>query len=222
MPNNPYRQLNDRIAQVVDRTLAPQPLFKSGLLPNPLDQFAHWLAAALDAEPAQSNAVCLATATPDAAPSARMVLLKSFGTDGFVFYTNHESQKGRELAANPQAAMLFYWPTLRRQVRLWGPVARVPEAEAWRYFQSRHPESQLGAWASPQSHPIANRAEIETALQQMRQRFAQTQPPLPPFWGGYRLSPQGYEFWQHHPFRLHDRFSYHRKGAGWTLSRLAP
>lgn len=187
---------------------------------DPLRQFERWFEAAGEAV-AVPEAVMLATATPDGRPSARMVLLKGADTRGFVFYTNAESRKGRELAANPHAALLFHWQPLGRQVRVEGPVERVPEDEAAAYFGTRPLGSRLAAWASPQSRPLADRAELEGLYAEASARHGD-EPPLPPHWGGFRLLPDAYEFWEHGDDRLHDRVRYERDAAGWSRTRLAP
>lgn len=187
---------------------------------DPLRQFERWFEAAGEAV-AVPEAVMLATATPDGRPSARMVLLKGADTRGFVFYTNAESRKGRELAANPHAALLFHWQPLGRQVRVEGPVERVPEDEAAAYFGTRPLGSRLAAWASPQSRPLADRAELERLYAEASARHGD-EPPLPPHWGGFRLLPDAYEFWEHGDDRLHDRVRYERDAVGWSRTRLAP
>ena len=187
---------------------------------DPLRQFERWFEAAGDAVPVP-EAVMLATATPDGRPSARMVLLKGADTRGFAFYTNAESRKGRELAANPHAALLFHWQPLGRQVRVEGPVERVPEDEAAAYFRTRPLGSRLAAWASPQSRPLADRAELERLYAEASSRHGD-EPPLPPYWGGFRLLPDAYEFWEHGDDRLHDRVRYERDAVGWSRTRLAP
>lgn len=188
--------------------------------PDPLRQFERWFEAAGDAVEVP-EAVALATATPDGRPSARMVLLKAADARGFAFYTNAESRKGRELAANPHAALLFHWQPLGRQVRVEGLVERVPEAEAAAYFRTRPLASRHAAWASPQSRPLADRAELERLYADAVERHGD-EPPLPPHWGGFRLVPSAYEFWQHGDDRLHDRIRYERDATGWSRTRLAP
>jgi pyridoxamine 5'-phosphate oxidase len=187
---------------------------------DPLRQFERWFAEAGDAV-AVPEAVALATATPDGRPSARMVLLKGADERGFAFYTNVESRKGRELADNPRAALLFHWQPLGRQVRVEGAVERVAADEADAYFRSRPLGSRIAAWASPQSRPLADRAELDRLYADASARHGEG-PTLPPHWGGFRLVPEAYEFWQHGDDRLHDRVRYERDAAGWSRARLAP
>ena len=167
------------------------------------------------------EATALATATPDGRPSVRMVLLKGADERGFAFFTNYESRKGRELADNPRAALLFHWQPLGRQVRVEGGVERVDADESEAYFRTRPLGSRLAAWASPQSRPLADRAELERLYADAAERFGEDVP-LPPNWGGFRLVPDVYEFWQHGDDRLHDRVRYERDATGWSRTRLAP
>jgi len=198
-------------------------LKESELDPNPFKQFDTWFQQALAAGLPEPNAMTLATATLDGKPSARMVLLKGFDEHGFVFFTSYESQKGRELAANPQAALVCYWAELERQVRISGHVSRVRVEESESYFHSRPLGSQLGAWASQQSEVVGGRKILEDRLEQLTQEY-QTKPvPLPPYWGGYRVFPETIEFWQGRPNRLHDRLRYTRQtGDQWLIERLSP
>lgn len=190
---------------------------------DPFHQFDRWLQEALARCSGEPHAMTVATASKDGVPSARVVLLRGFDERGFVFYTNYESQKGRELAENPHAALLFYWPDLGRQVRVVGTVARLSREESEAYFHSRPRGSQLGAWASRQSTVIANRAELEAQLREVEQRFPDGEVPLPPFWGGFRVAPVSIEFWQNQPRRLHDRLRYSLQPDGtWRLERLSP
>lgn len=189
--------------------------------PDPLRQFERWFAAAREAGLPVPEAMALATATPDGRPSARMVLLKGADERGFAFHTNYESRKGGELAANPRAALLFHWQPLGRQVRVEGAVERLSVAESEAYFRTRPLGSRLAAWASPQSRPLADRAELERLYAEAVERFGEDVP-LPPSWGGLRLLPDAYEFWQHGDDRLHDRIRYERDGSGWSRTRLAP
>ena len=198
-------------------------LKESDLDPNPFKQFDIWFQQALAAGLPEPNAMTLATATLDGKPSARIVLLKGFDEGGFVFFTNYESQKGRELLANPRAALVCYWIELERQVRISGGVSRVSVEESEEYFQSRPLGSQLGAWASQQSEVVGGRKILEDKLEQLTREY-QTKPvPLPPHWGGYRVAPETLEFWQGRPNRLHDRLRYTRQSSSqWLIERLSP
>jgi pyridoxamine 5'-phosphate oxidase len=198
-------------------------LKESDLDSNPFKQFDKWFQQALAAGLPEPNAMTLATATLAGKPSARIVLLKGFDERGFVFFTNYESQKGRELLANPQAALVCYWIELERQVRISGRVSRVSAEESEEYFQSRPLGSQLGAWASQQSEVVGGRKTLEERLEQLTREY-QTKPvPLPPYWGGYRVAPETIEFWQGRPNRLHDRLRYTlQANSHWLIERLSP
>ncbi len=191
---------------------------------DPSLQFGKWLVEALAAGLPEPEAMALATATPDGVPSVRIVLLRRRDERGLCFFTNRESRKALELDANPRAALAFHWsPPLQRQVRIEGVVEALTDAESLDYFRTRPRDSQLGAWASPQSRTLADRAELEARLADVEARFADVEEiPLPSFWGGYRLVPDGWEFWQGRSGRLHDRARYERDGVGWRRTRLAP
>ena len=195
---------------------------ESDLQADPIAMFRAWFTLAKRARMHQPNAFCVSTATSDGAPSSRMVLLKGFDAQGFVFYTNYESRKGGELLSNGRAAMLFFWSELHRQVRIEGSIAKVSQQESERYFHSRARGSQLGAWASHQSQPLASRAELMRREKDFERQYAGHVVPLPPYWGGFRITPIRFEFWQGRAFRLHDRFIYERGGTGWTTQRLSP
>lgn len=198
-------------------------LRRADLHSDPIEQFRAWFAAALAADIRDVNAMSLATATVDGKPSARIVLLKGVDSRGFSFFTNYDSEKGRDLEANPFAALCFYWVKLERQIRISGPVERTSREDSAAYFHSRPPGSRLGAWASRQSEPIDSRRILDARLAQMTERFEGAEIPLPPHWGGYRVLPERMEFWQGRPNRLHDRFRYSRQAGGvWQIDRLAP
>jgi len=197
-----------------------RPLDESDLDPEPLRQFATWFEEAGAAGMRAPEATALATATADGRPSVRMVLLKGFDERGFVFFTGYESRKGGELAANPRAALLFYWDPLGRQVRIEGPVERVAEAESDAYFATRPRGAQISASVSPQSRVVESRASLDAVAAELEARGGEL--PRPPAWGGFRLAPETYEFWQHRANRLHDRLRYSCHRGSWKIERLAP
>jgi pyridoxamine 5'-phosphate oxidase len=192
-------------------------LFEDHVADDPLDQFRRW-----HAEAGEDDRMALATAAPGGAPSVRMVLLKGAGDDGFLFFTGYGSRKGGELDANPRAALLFHWPELGRQVRIEGSVERVSAQESDDYFATRPRGAQLAAAASRQGRVLANRAQLDEAVAELAREHEGGDVPRPEHWGGYRLRPEIYEFWQHRDDRLHDRLRYRRDGGGWFLERLAP
>lgn len=205
------------------RNYALESLSETDVAAEPFAQFQNWFTEALNSQLLEPNAMTLATATKTGQPSARTVLLKEMDAQGFVFYTNYESQKGQELADNPQAALLFTWLELERQVRIEGTVEKVSAATSEAYFQSRPTGSQIGAWASPQSRVIEGRDILEQKVKTLQEQYKDaTVLPLPPFWGGYRLLPQRIEFWQGRESRLHDRIRYTKTADGWVKERLAP
>ena len=201
---------------------AQSSLSEESVLLDPLEQFDRWMDAALRAELIEPTAMTLSTVGGDSRPSSRVVLLKGFDADGFVFFTNYESQKGRELAANPNAAIHFFWPDLERQVNIRGDVAHISAQESDEYFYSRPFESRIGAWASHQSERIGSRKVIEDRVAELTAKYADSNVPRPPHWGGLRLRPERFEFWQGRASRLHDRICYERSGGLWTISRLSP
>jgi pyridoxamine 5'-phosphate oxidase len=204
-------------------TDASRPFREEDADPDPFRQFERWFAEAAEVGTSQPEAAALATATPQASPSVRMVLVKQTGPDGFVFYTNYESRKGGELSANPRAALLFHWERLGRQVRLEGPVKRTTREESLAYAHSRPRGSQLSAAASPQSRPVPDRAWLEQRVAELDAEYAGREVPLSDRWGGFRLAPERFEFWQHRVSRLHDRFLYTPDpDGGWKVERLAP
>ena len=204
------------------REYAHARLDEKDVSPDPVSEFARWFAEAQAAAVDEPNAMVLATATPDGRPSARVVLLKGFDERGFVFFTDYRSRKGAELEANPRAALALYWGEVERQVRIEGTVTRTSEQESELYYRTRPLGSRLGAWVSHQSRPIASRDVLEAGLREIERRFAGSDVPLPPHWGGYRLWPELLEFWQGRESRLHDRIRYVREGEHWRIERLSP
>lgn len=197
-------------------------LQKEELAPNPINQFELWFKQALEAELFEPNAVSLATVSPDGAPSQRTVLLKYFDNRGLVFFTNYESQKAKDIAGNPQVSLLFTWLPLERQVRIKGTASKISSAESLKYFMSRPRGSQLGAWVSQQSSIISSRQLLLTKFDELKRKFMNQEVPLPSFWGGYRIQPSYFEFWQGRQHRLHDRFAYKLNQEEWTIEQLAP
>jgi pyridoxamine 5'-phosphate oxidase len=208
---------DDYVRQV--STAEPPPLLSEQ---DPIALFSEWLAEAVAREPNDANAMALATVDEAGLPDVRMVLLKDADARGFVFYSNLGSAKGRQLAANPKAALLFHWKSLRRQVRVRGAVSPVSAEEADAYWATRARPSQLGAWASDQSQPLPDRMALEKRIAEASLRFGLGKPPRPPHWSGFRIEPETLEFWRDRPFRLHERLVFQRSAAGWTTSRLFP
>ncbi len=197
-------------------------LRESGVAADPIEQFRRWFSGAEAEGVAAPDAMVVATADGAGVPSARVVLLRGFDDDGFRFYTSYDSAKGADLAANPRAALVWHWPEQGRQVRAVGPVTRVSADESSAYWRNRPRASRISAWASRQSEPIADRATLEAAAAEVGERFGVDDVPLPPFWGGYLVTPDAVEFWQHRDDRLHDRLRYARDGSSWRVERLQP
>jgi len=206
----------------VRREYTRHSLSESDVDSNPFVQFKRWYDEAVRAQVPDANAMALATATADGKPSARMVLLRGFDARGFVFFTNYEGRKSSELLANPRAALLFYWNELERQVRLEGTVEKTSRQESEDYFKTRPLESRLGAWASRQSEVIPGRSDLEQKIGDLKERYAGREVPVPPFWGGFRLQPEVFEFWQGRENRLHDRIRFSLQGGVWVIERLSP
>lgn len=197
-------------------------LNESDALPSPFDFFRKWFDQALSSDLPEPNAMTLATVGPDGRPSARVVLIKGLDERGFTFFTNYESRKAEHMAANPNAALLFHWTELERQVRIEGRVEKVTDAESDAYYLSRPAGSRIGAWASPQSRVVGSRDALEALVNTAKVEHQGDPAQRPPFWGGYRLVPDYFEFWQGRPSRLHDRLAYHLRSGQWEIHRLAP
>jgi len=207
----------------IRKEYAKQTLHESEVASDPIQQFKQWWDAAQHAELDEVNAMTLATASAHAIPSARIVLLKGFDEKGFVFFTNYDSEKGKELAQNPRASLVFFWAPLERQVRIDGRVERLTANDSDEYFNSRPFGSRIGAWASPQSEVVASREFLEKKVNEFEKKFSGGEIPRPPHWGGFRVIPEQVEFWQGRPNRMHDRIRYTGKPAGkWVIERLAP
>ncbi len=199
-------------------------LTETNLISNPVEQFSRWYSEVKNLQIEMYDAMTLATADATGIPSARMVLLKGFDDNGFVFYTNYKSIKARELESNPRACLVFYWKEVDRQVRIWGSVEKVSRNESEEYFRTRPYDSQLGTWASEQSSILPDRSILEKRFEELKQRYPEKSGnvPLPDFWGGYRVIPEAFEFWQGRPSRLHDRIKFTKKENEWEIVRLAP
>jgi len=210
------------VVRIPGMTEHGRPLDERDVAADPVVQFAAWFREAGQVGLRLPEAAALATATPEAVPAARMVLVKGFDARGFVFFSNYESRKGSELAANPRAALVFYWDELGRQVRIEGPVERTSRDESDAYARSRPRASQLSALASPQSQIVESRAALEGRVRELEALYAERDPPVPANWGGFRLKPDSLEFWQQRDDRLHDRLRYRRSDGGWAIERLAP
>ena len=212
-----------KIPEEIKQDFSREPLDAKSLLPDPFDQFEAWFSQACAENLPAPNAMTLATASADGSPTVRMVLLKVYDRDGFVFFTNYGSRKAQQIAENPRVSLLFPWFSMGRQVTITGVAQRIPTAASLRYFLSRSRGSQLGAWTSDQSSVISSRTVLETTLARMKQKFSAGDVPLPDFWGGFRVTPETIEFWQSQPDRLHDRFVYVLDDAdNWSIERLAP
>lgn len=204
------------------REYARGPLKKEHLASDPIVQFERWFQEACERVQLEPNAMALGTVDSSGAPAIRMVLLKFFDRNGFVFFTNLESRKAGHVEGNPAVSLLFWWPELERQIEINGVATRISNTEVARYFVTRPRGSQLGAWVSRQSHVLTSRKALEMKLEETRRKFANREVPLPSFWGGYRVAPRAMEFWQGQPDRLHDRFQYLRDKSAWRIERLAP
>jgi pyridoxamine 5'-phosphate oxidase len=204
------------------RDYSGQELSEDSVAKDPFVQFANWFEEYLNAAPPEPSAMTVSTVASDGAPSSRVVLLKGFDPGGFVFFTNYESKKALDLIENPRVALHFFWPELERQVQIKGRAEKTSREESEAYFATRPLASRIGAWASRQSQLLAGRSELEERVAEVRSRFESDEIPCPPFWGGFRIIPTWFEFWQGRPSRLHDRICYQRDAAAWTLVRLYP
>ncbi len=205
------------------REYARESLTERDVESSPIQQFERWFAQARSADVPEPNAMSLATSSADGQPSVRIVLLKGLDENGFVFFTDYRSQKANDLAANPRASLCFFWPELERQVRISGTVSRVSQTESAEYFRSRPHGSRVGAWASHQSSPLSAREKLEAEVLRLLEKYPEgSEVPLPPHWGGFRVTPDAIEFWQGRLSRLHDRIFYRRSGENWELGRLSP
>ncbi|MEW6361431.1 MAG: pyridoxamine 5'-phosphate oxidase [Pyrinomonadaceae bacterium] len=214
--------MNPKDLSAMRQEYSSRRLSRSNVSPDPFEQFSAWFDEAVAAEISEPNAMLLGTSGPDCRPSGRIVLLKGFSPAGFVFFTNYESRKGRDLSANPYCFLHFFWRELERQVIISGRAERVSPEESDEYFASRPYESRIGAWASKQSDAISSRSELEERFAEFKRLYPGPDVPRPPFWGGFRVVPDRFEFWQGRPNRLHDRLEYSLKGSEWLLTRLSP
>jgi pyridoxamine 5'-phosphate oxidase len=214
--------MNTQLLASLRKEYTQRGLSESEMLSDPIEQFGVWLKEAIAAGVTEPNAMSLATVAPSGAPATRIVLLKDYGPEGFVFFTNLESRKARELAVNPRTSLLFHWTALERQVRVEGRAHKVSETESETYFHGRPHESQVAAWTSPQSHIIPNREFLDEKFSELRKHYDGRKVPCPPQWGGFRVTPDTIEFWQGRRNRLHDRLQYIRQDTRWLLHRLAP
>ncbi|MFW6370619.1 MAG: pyridoxamine 5'-phosphate oxidase [Bacteroidota bacterium] len=212
----------DRDLGSIRREFTKHALKINDLHTNPVEQFHQWMEEALTAKVNEPNAMVLATASAQGIPSARTVLLKQYNAEGFTFFTNYKSKKAQEIEENPHGFLLFYWSELERQIRITGNIARVQKELSDRYFRERPEESRIGAWASPQSQPIPNRTYLENLVEDYKRIFEKKEIKRPDYWGGYRVKPTRFEFWQGRPSRLHDRIEYYLEDRIWKIHRLAP
>jgi pyridoxamine 5'-phosphate oxidase len=214
--------IDKKIIQDLRKNYKLKSLDQKDVLENPFEQFSLWFEEAMNSKLPEPNAMILATATKDGKPSVRALLLKGFDENGFIFYTNYESRKGKEIALNNNASILFFWPELERQIRLEGTVNKIPDEESKKYFDTRPYKSRIGAWASNQSNVIENRFFIIKKFLKYFIKFHSKDIPLPPYWGGYILKPDVFEFWQGRTSRLHDRVRYLKVDGRWQIERLSP